>query len=235
MSGSDIFFSYAREDQAKITRLVTALEARGWSVFWDRRIPAGKTWRNYIGRALDEARCVVVAWSAHAVESEWVIEEADEGKSRGFWVPIFLDAVSPPRGFRGIQRRISRTGRPRAPRPRSKLWLATSLRCSARRVRTTSTATRRGSRADRGDGARHGRPRCDPSTAPPTLLATPPDVGTPQEAPADPIEGPTDTRPSTPQVGAELQAESRACATTTGGRDRFRAVGLTRIPPAGGR
>src|SRR4051812_49944572 len=102
-SGPDIFFSYAREDQAQVASLVTALEARGWSVFWDRRIPAGKTWRTHIGRALDEARCVVVAWSAHSVESEWVIEEADEGKKRGILVPVFLDAVSPPWGFRGIQ------------------------------------------------------------------------------------------------------------------------------------
>jgi hypothetical protein len=103
MSGPDIFVSYAREDQARVALIVAALEARGWSVFWDRRIPAGQTWRSYIGRALDEARCVVVTWSEHSIRSEWVIEEADEGRGRGILVPVLLDPVRPPRGFRSIQ------------------------------------------------------------------------------------------------------------------------------------
>jgi hypothetical protein len=103
MGAPDIFVSYAREDQARVAPVVAALEARGWSVFWDRRIPAGQTWRSHIGQALEKARCVVVAWSEHAVRSEWVIEEADEGKRREVLVPVFLDAVLPPWGFRGIQ------------------------------------------------------------------------------------------------------------------------------------
>src|SRR5918994_1276189 len=100
MSKADVFFSYAREDQARVAPLVAALEAHGWAVFWDRRIPAGKTWRSHIGRALEEARCVVVAWSEHSIQSDWVIEEADEAKERGILVPVLLDAVLPPRGFR---------------------------------------------------------------------------------------------------------------------------------------
>lgn len=100
---SDIFISYAREDEARIQPLVAAFEAEGWSVFWDRRIPAGSSWRSYIGAALQEARCVVVVWSAHSVESQWVAEEADDGKARQALVPVSLDAVLPPRGFREIQ------------------------------------------------------------------------------------------------------------------------------------
>src|SRR3954453_11460846 len=103
MSGPAIFFRYAREDQAQVPSLVAALEARGWSVFWDRRIPAGKTWRSHIGRALNEARCVVVAWSEHSIRSEWVIEEADDGRERGILVPALIDPVRSPQGFRGIQ------------------------------------------------------------------------------------------------------------------------------------
>jgi hypothetical protein len=103
MGAPDIFVSYAREDQARVAPVVAALEARGWSVFWDRRIPPGQTWRSHIGRALERARCVVVAWSEHSILSEWVIEEADDGRERGILVPAFLDPVRPPRGFRGIQ------------------------------------------------------------------------------------------------------------------------------------
>ncbi len=70
---ADIFVSYAREDEPRIHDLVTALEERGWSVFWDHRIPAGQSWRSHIGRALDEARSVVVAWSSASIASEFVI------------------------------------------------------------------------------------------------------------------------------------------------------------------
>lgn len=100
---SDIFISYAREDESRIKPLVAAFEAEGWSVFWDRRIPAGSTWRSHIGSALQQARCVVVAWSAYSLESQWVAEEADDGKMRQVLVPVSLDAVMPPRGFREIQ------------------------------------------------------------------------------------------------------------------------------------
>lgn len=100
---ADIFLSYAREDEAKIKGLVAVLEAEGWSVFWDRRIPTGETWRGFIGSALESARCVIVAWSRHSIESQWVAEEADEGKARRILLPIMLDPVQPPRGFWEIQ------------------------------------------------------------------------------------------------------------------------------------
>jgi len=100
---SDIFISYAREDESRIKPLVAAFEAEGWNVFWDRRIPAGSSWRNHIGSALQQARCVVVAWSVHSLESNWVAEEADDGKMRQVLVPVSLDSVIPPRGFREIQ------------------------------------------------------------------------------------------------------------------------------------
>ena len=100
---TDIFLSYAHEDEARIKGIVAALEEQGWSVFWDRRIPAGETWRSYIGKALDEARCVIVAWSQYSVNSNWVTEEADDGKRRGVLVPVLLDPVEQPRGFREVQ------------------------------------------------------------------------------------------------------------------------------------
>jgi hypothetical protein len=100
---ADIFISYAREDEARIQPLVRALEDQGWSVFWDRHIPAGQTWRSYIGKALSDASCVMVAWSRYSIASGWVSEEADEGKNHGKLVPVLLDAVEPPIGFRSIQ------------------------------------------------------------------------------------------------------------------------------------
>jgi TPR repeat protein len=100
---SDIFISYAREDQPWAEMLAQTLAARGWSTFWDRTIPIGKTWRETIGSELDGARCVIVLWSKTSIESGWVQEEADDAKRRGVLVPILIDNVQPPIGFRSIQ------------------------------------------------------------------------------------------------------------------------------------
>jgi len=100
---SDIFISYANEDLHRIQSLVEALEAQGWSVFWDRTIPSGKTWREFIGKGLRDARCIVVAWSKTSIDSVWVQEEADEGRERGILHPVLIDDVKPPLGFRAIQ------------------------------------------------------------------------------------------------------------------------------------
>lgn len=100
---SDIFLSYAKEDRDRVEILATALESTGWSVFWDRTIPPGMTWHDYIGRELNDARSVVVAWSNTSVKSNWVLEEAGEAQARGVLIPVFLDAVASPLGFRRFQ------------------------------------------------------------------------------------------------------------------------------------
>ena len=58
---------------------------------------------SYIGKALEELRCVVAVWYHASINSDWVKEEADEAKEKGLLVPIFLDAIVAPRGFRRIQ------------------------------------------------------------------------------------------------------------------------------------
>jgi formylglycine-generating enzyme required for sulfatase activity len=113
---SDIFISYAREDLERAKQLAEALEAQGWSVFWDQVIPPGKTWREVIAKALHEARCVVVAWSRASITSGEVYKEAEEGHERKILVPVFFEEVRPPMGFRGIQAAslVNWDGRPTA-------------------------------------------------------------------------------------------------------------------------
>jgi hypothetical protein len=114
---ADIFLSYAREDEKRIEPIVAELAAQGWSVFWDRDIPAGQSWRDHIGAALRDAKCVVVLWSRHSVSSRWVMEEAEEGQQRGNLVPVLLDAVELPIGFRGVQAGDLRAWQPDRPSP----------------------------------------------------------------------------------------------------------------------
>ena len=101
---SDIFLSYASEDLARIRPLVHFLTQHGWSVWWDRTIPLGKTYDQVIEEALDAARCVVVVWSQVSVASHWVRTEAEEGRQRGILVPVMIDSgVRLPLGFRLLQ------------------------------------------------------------------------------------------------------------------------------------
>ena len=100
---SDIFISYASQDRARILPLVEALQARGWSVFWDTTLLPGETWRRKITTELDAARCVIVLWSQTSVDSHWVEQEAEEGQSRKILVPALIDRVTIPLGFRSLQ------------------------------------------------------------------------------------------------------------------------------------
>jgi len=100
---ADIFISYSREDRSRVAPIAKALEKQGWSVFWDRTIPAGKTWRQVIGDALETARSVIVVWSKTSVDSRWVQEEADRGLERNILIPVLIDNVKPPLGFGTVQ------------------------------------------------------------------------------------------------------------------------------------
>jgi len=76
------------------------LGARGWSVWWDREIPLGKSFDDVIEKALAEAKCVIVLWSAVSIASEWVRNEASEAKRRGILIPVFIEPVDAPLAFR---------------------------------------------------------------------------------------------------------------------------------------
>jgi hypothetical protein len=96
----DVFISYGREDRATARKLAQALLAAcGWSVVGHapaqrRTVPAPHP------GGVAASRCVVVLWSRHSVESDWVIAEASEGWNRRILVPVRLDDCVPPMPFR---------------------------------------------------------------------------------------------------------------------------------------
>ena len=100
---ANVFLSYAREDGAKAALIARALTGQGWTVWWDRTIPPGRTFDDVIEDALEDASCVVVLWSKAAITSHWVRAEAAEGMRRGILVPAFLEDVKIPLEFRRIQ------------------------------------------------------------------------------------------------------------------------------------
>lgn len=100
---ADIFISYASSNRAAAQTVAQALAARGHSVWWDREIVTGEAFDLVIERELMAARCVVVLWSAQAVASEWVKNEAAAAAERGVLLPTALDATRPPLEFRRRQ------------------------------------------------------------------------------------------------------------------------------------
>ena len=97
---ADVFVSYSRTDKARVAPLVAALEAQGWSVWWDPAIAPGQQFDRLIAEELERARAVIVVWTADSVESRWVRGEAREGADRGILVPVQLGPVRLPIDFR---------------------------------------------------------------------------------------------------------------------------------------
>jgi hypothetical protein len=102
---NEVFVSYKREDEPAVGRLVRALEHAKFSVWWDRGLIGGESWRAQIQGALDAAKCVIVVWTRESVgpAGDFVRDEAGEAKRRGVLVPVTLERVAPPLGFGEIQ------------------------------------------------------------------------------------------------------------------------------------
>jgi len=103
---SDVFLSYDSEDRDRIIPIVKALEADGLSVWWDRDIRAGVAYDRAIEIAIAAAGCVVVVWSEHSIESEYVRSEVEDAASRDILVPVLIDDVKPPLAHRRRQSAI---------------------------------------------------------------------------------------------------------------------------------
>jgi tetratricopeptide (TPR) repeat protein len=98
-----VFLSYDHEDSRKADAIVAALERHGHSVWVDREIAGGIQFGAEIESALERCDAVVVLWSERSVQSAWVRDEAAVGRDRGKLVPVTLDKVQPPIGFRQFQ------------------------------------------------------------------------------------------------------------------------------------
>ena len=95
-----VFLSYAREDAPAAKQVAECIGRAGHTVWWDRHIQGGSRFASEIDRELKESEAVVVLWTQASVESAWVQDEAAEGRDTGRLVPVALDGIRPPLGFR---------------------------------------------------------------------------------------------------------------------------------------
>jgi adenylate cyclase len=99
---ADVFVSYARNDRARVVPLVAAIEAEGWTVWWDPDIAAGQEFDRRIGAELKAACAVLVVWTPRSVESRWVRGEARDGAERDILVPVRFDNAELPIDVRAL-------------------------------------------------------------------------------------------------------------------------------------
>jgi len=99
---ADVFVSYARVDKARVAPIVAAIEAQGWSVWWDPEIAAGQLFDDQIEAQLAAAKCVLVVWTPTSVASRWVRGEAREAADRGILVPVRFDDARLPMDVRAL-------------------------------------------------------------------------------------------------------------------------------------
>ncbi|HJR11548.1 MAG TPA: TIR domain-containing protein [Rhodanobacteraceae bacterium] len=99
---ADVFISYARADKSRVAPLVAAIEAKGWSVWWDPEMSPGQEFDDEIDVELQAAKSVLVVWTSTSVVSRWVRGEARDAAERGILVPVRFDHARLPIDVRAI-------------------------------------------------------------------------------------------------------------------------------------
>lgn len=95
-----VFLSYARADRKRVEPIAQALRDAGIDLWWDALIEGGEAFARKIEERLARADAVVAIWSNASVASDWVRDEAGQGRDSHKLVPISLDGTDPPLGFR---------------------------------------------------------------------------------------------------------------------------------------
>jgi hypothetical protein len=85
---AQIFISYSKPDRELALKLSAYLESEGWSVWWDKSLGAGDTFRDEIMKQLAAARAVITIWSKNSIHSDWVRAEAGRAKADGKLIPV---------------------------------------------------------------------------------------------------------------------------------------------------
>lgn len=139
---TDIYISCALMDRVRSERLVRTLESLGWKVWGDWDASSRKTDPKASTGALRSARCVVVLWSADSIKSGWVRDEARAGMRRRVLVPVRIDPIEPPRGFRSVQATdlVSWDGNASAPELRELITRISAILGSPRKGEAKGTA-----------------------------------------------------------------------------------------------
>src|SRR5262249_25648125 len=87
----DLVISYARADRGALADCSAALVQRGYLVWWDSDMTAGRKWREQFDEQVERARKVIVIWSKAAANSKEVAREMAFAYGQRKLVPLRID------------------------------------------------------------------------------------------------------------------------------------------------
>jgi hypothetical protein len=109
---ADIVISYKKADRERIALLISSLEARGFTVWWDYEIETGHDWVETILRQIDSAASVIGVWSRNSVTPDGLFAPNEQGlqyvavehrRAASKLAPVLLDARYVPTEFSQFQ------------------------------------------------------------------------------------------------------------------------------------
>ncbi len=95
-----VFVSYTQRDRARVANIIEALKEEGLTVDWDQEFDPGSRIDRAVTARLTAAGAVLVLWSPDAVDSDWVMGEADLARQANTLVPALLAPTDLPPPFR---------------------------------------------------------------------------------------------------------------------------------------
>ncbi len=94
-SSVDLVIAYARADRGALADCSAALVQRGYVVWWDSDMTAGRKWREQFDEQVERARKVIVIWSKAASNSKEVAREMAFAYGQRKLVPLCIDDTPP--------------------------------------------------------------------------------------------------------------------------------------------
>src|SRR5262249_17438787 len=85
---ADIFISYSKQDQDEAPWFATFVEVEVYWVWWDTSLLSGESFRKVIMTELGRARAVIVIWTEHSINSDWVQSEAGRAHADRKLIPV---------------------------------------------------------------------------------------------------------------------------------------------------
>ena len=106
---ADVFISYSQKDREIARSLADFLTRCGYDLWWDYELVGGTRFRQEIKARLESAKAAIVIWTPNSVESDWVIEEAEDAKYSKKLIATRLadlDFRNIPLGFRSVHTEV---------------------------------------------------------------------------------------------------------------------------------
>lgn len=101
---TDLYITYGLRETLWTNKLVTMLDAEGYTVFWEHAVAPGAGVRSDESiQALNDAKCVIAVWSDTSVDDFWVLSDAERALSEDKLISVVAKSAVIPRSFRRVE------------------------------------------------------------------------------------------------------------------------------------